>query len=322
MKKLKKKLELNQYLQELDMIKATVGFNSSLILSPYSDSTALRHGDLLYRSISMLTDFNERLAEMYMINSKMIKYDICDPLGVTFYRMHGALIAQSMNHMLYSSKDKLIKLPKPLSVKKPIDEAILRRRSKRNFVNVPISLQMLSTILYYSQGITGRLPIIGISSKVFASLEIKLRATPSAGALYPIDLYVIALNVKDLKPGIYIYEPNEHALICMKGGIKKEEVLKCFVPSTITPLHIENVSVIIILVSNIWKTLRKYGNRGLKFIFIEAGQISENIHLIAQSLGCASVDVAAFYDREIEKLLNIDGISYFVILTILVGVST
>jgi SagB-type dehydrogenase family enzyme len=113
--------------------------------------------------------------------------------------------------------------------------------------------------------------------------------------------------------------PVDNSLVSINNTISKEQIFSSF-DSSSEVIQIRNASFIIVITGKIWKLIRKYGNRGLKFMFIEAGEISQNIHLSAQSMGVGTVDTAGYYDNEIEKIVGIDGINEFIMHSIIGGI--
>ncbi len=303
--------------EEIHLFRGVMSFNSMTVLSPFAKSTAILSGDLMFRSFPYLDE--GRIAELYMLNSKSTRHQLNDLIGVNLYKSPLALASQIKNEERIVDEDRVIQLPPPRDVKERLDRIIQHRRSVRKWADIPVPLQLLSTLLHNGAGTTGELRVTGLASEFFAPLRIHLRAAPSGGALYPISLYLIANKVKELAPGIYKYDSPHHRLIIVKEGLDIDELRKCFSVSEDT-LNVREAAFIIVMVADLWKTMRKYGNRGLRYIFIEAGEIGENIHLTATGLRLGTVDVAGYYDPELEEFLGIDGITQHVIITILGGV--
>ncbi|HEA46889.1 MAG TPA: SagB/ThcOx family dehydrogenase [bacterium] len=181
-------------------------------------------------------------------------------------------------------KEDNIVLPKPrLKSNLSIEEAIARRRSRRLYKKEPITLKELSQILWAAQGITGQ---VG---------GFKLRTAPSAGALYPIELYVL------LPKGVYHYLPEEHKLEKIKGGDLRSDLAE----AALGQQWIREASCNIIITAVYERTMAKYGKRGIKYAILEAGHVSENIYLQAESLGLGTVNIGAFGDVQVQKVLGI-----------------
>lgn len=186
---------------------------------------------------------------------------------------------------------KMVKLPEPKYRGKVLEEAIERRRSVRNYSSKAITQAQLSQLLFAAQGITDQ--IDGHA----------LRAAPSAGALYPFEVYVIVNNVKNLTRGIYHYAVLEHVLELIEEGDFRKKIINAGLGQDI----LGKAGVTFVLSAVFDRTRSKYGERGYRYIYMEAGHISQNIYLQAVSLGLGSVGVAAFFDEKVNKLIGVDG---------------
>ncbi|MEW6094927.1 MAG: SagB/ThcOx family dehydrogenase [bacterium] len=198
-------------------------------------------------------------------------------------------------------KAKKIKLPQDFKYRGiSVEEAIVKRRSKRNFLPKPISLEELSCLLHYASGITG----YG-----------RLRAAPSAGALYPIEIYPVIHQVKDITPGIYHYSIEDHSLELLEEGDYRHKLSQ----HCLGQKFVAEAAVAFIMTAVFARTKWKYRNRAYRYVLIEAGHIGENIYLSATSLGLGTCAVGAFFDDQINKELNIDGIKEAAIHITVVG---
>jgi SagB-type dehydrogenase family enzyme len=185
-----------------------------------------------------------------------------------------------------------ISLPKPLEkAGTDLFEVIRSRRSRRRYSRKPLTLDEISTLLYYTVGITGRTWWGGPK-----------RVYPSAGALQPVEAYLVALNIKDLSQGIYHYNPGEHVLERLKEG----DYGKILGEIALDQEHVSEASANIILTIVYRRTASKYGLRAYKYALLDTGFAGQNIYLVAEALGLATVAVGAFYDKELCRLLEID----------------
>jgi SagB-type dehydrogenase family enzyme len=190
-----------------------------------------------------------------------------------------------------------IELPNPEYKGMTVEEAIKKRRSIRSYSTKPISEAQLSQLLFAAQGVTGKM-----HSKA-------LRAAPSAGALYPFEIYIIVNNVKDLPQGIYHYSVLDHTLEMVKPGDFRRQITN----AGLNQEMLGNAGVTFVL-SAIFDRIRyKYGERGYRYVYMEAGHISQNIYLQTVSLGLGSVCVGAFSDEKVNKLIDVDGVKEAVI---------
>jgi len=193
----------------------------------------------------------------------------------------------------------IIKLPTPqLKGKVSLEETILRRRSVRRYRKEPLQLSQLSQILWSAQGITG--------TKAF-------RAAPSAGATYPIEIFVvvgkqsvIASKARQasetLLAGIYHYETNSHSLNLHKIA----DLRPGLASATLDQEFIIDAPVDIVICALYHRTSYMYGRRGERYVHMEVGHVGENIHLQAVALGLATVEIGAFNDEDVSRVLEVD----------------
>jgi SagB-type dehydrogenase family enzyme len=154
-----------------------------------------------------------------------------------------------------------------------------------------MSLAQLAELLFAAQGVTARTD------------GYMLRSAPSAGALYPMEIYVFANNVSDIAPGIYHYNVREHALEQVAVGDFRKKISHAALYQGV--LGRANVTFALAAVFD--RTRSKYGERGYRYVYLEGGHISENIYLQAVSLGLGSVAVGAFRDGDVNELIGLDG---------------
>ncbi|MEA3560691.1 MAG: SagB/ThcOx family dehydrogenase [Candidatus Omnitrophota bacterium] len=181
----------------------------------------------------------------------------------------------------------VIKLPvvKPIG-KMSIEQAISNRRSRRKFKDKPLKQRDLSHILWAAQGITA---------------ESGFRVTPSAGATFPLTLYVVIGRVDDILPGVYRYRPEGHCLKAMSDkDLRSKLALRALGQDMIA-----KAPVSIVIAADYKRTTDRYGKRGIRYVDMEAGHASQNIYLECESLGLGTCAVGAFADRIVKELLGI-----------------
>lgn len=182
----------------------------------------------------------------------------------------------------------IIQLPDPqLSGNAPLEEAILHRRSTRSYTADSLSLQEIGQLLWAAQGIT--------------DAHRGLRAAPSAGALYPLEVYVVSTKVNELPVGLYHYNPKDHAL----GIISRENLNPALAKSALSQPTILQAPVVFIITGVYDRTTAKYGERGIRYVHLEAGHAAENICLEATGLKLGIVTAGAFRDNEVSETLNL-----------------
>ncbi|MEW6456881.1 MAG: SagB/ThcOx family dehydrogenase [Acidobacteriota bacterium] len=172
----------------------------------------------------------------------------------------------------------------------PIWECLQRRRSIRNYKNKAVSIKDLSQILWASSGI------------VTKKYGIELRTSPSAGALYPIEIYVFIFNVNGVKKGIYHLNVYEWKLKGIKEGDFSSEIAKASIYQT----FIEDAAFTIFLTSVTKRTTRRYRERGVRYILMDLGCIIQNIYLAVTSLNLGGCVIGAFYDDQVNKILEVN----------------
>ena len=183
-----------------------------------------------------------------------------------------------------------IQLPNPRGFRGlSLEEAIIRRRSHRAFDPAPISLSILSRLLFAAQGVTDP--------------ESGLRAAPSAGALFPIETYVVVNHVDEIAQGIYRYLVGAHALTPIRQGDFSEQIMR----AALNQEFVARASICVILAAIFQRMTWKYRDRTYRYILLEAGHIGQNIYLAATSMGLGACAVGAFYDDLVNDLLGIDG---------------
>lgn len=180
----------------------------------------------------------------------------------------------------------IIKLPKPkYDGKTSVEKALLKRRSVREYKDKPLTLAEISQLLWAAQGITD---------------PEGLRTAPSGGALYPLEVYVAAGDAKDLPAGIYKYQPQKYELVKVAEGDKRNELYNAAFEQS----SIKNAPISIIFSAVYRRTTVKYGERGIRYVYMEAGHVAQNIFLQAVSLNLGTVVMGAFSDKEVKKVIN------------------
>ncbi|MCA6214610.1 MAG: hypothetical protein PWP49_1512 [Thermococcaceae archaeon] len=186
-----------------------------------------------------------------------------------------------------------ILLPEPrLEGTMSVEEAIAKRRSIRTYKNQPISIEELAQLLWACQGITHE----------------DKRAAPSAGATYPFEIFVVVGKVEGLQPGIYYYNPLDHSLTLIKEGDFRRELQE----AALNQKWVGDAAVDIVLVAFYERTTRIYGERGIRYVHMEAGHIGQNIYLQATALGLGTVAIGAFHDDEVAKIIGTEGAPLYI----------
>ncbi|MFQ5864347.1 MAG: SagB/ThcOx family dehydrogenase [bacterium] len=160
--------------------------------------------------------------------------------------------------------------------------ALAQRRSVREFSDRDLTLAEIGQILWAAQAITD-------------SIE-GFRTAPSAGALYPLEIYVVN------KDGQFHYRPKDHTLV--QNG--NEDVRQKLTRAALDQMFVEEAPCVFVITAIYERTIGKYGERGVRYVHMEAGHLAQNILLQAVALGLGGVPVGAFYDREVAQILKLN----------------
>ena len=203
----------------------------------------------------------------------------------------------------YGSVPKVKLSPPSFDKEISIWEVMRSRRSVREFREEPLSLDDLSQILWASQGVTRETQGIG------------LRTAPSAGALYPVETYLVINNVSELESGIYHYAVETQELELIKKGDFRNPVARAALDQEAA--HFANV--VFVWTAIFERSKWKYNQRAYRYVYLDAGHIAQNVALSAVALGLGSCQIAALYDEEANGMLGVDGINESTIYMTAVG---
>lgn len=195
--------------------------------------------------------------------------------------------AQPGNTKMTVDAEGVVILPAPAKDREmSVEAALQERRSVRDFAASPIGLETLAQLLWAAQGVT--------SPEGF-------RTAPSAGALYPLELFVVAGEVSSLSAGVYRYEPDRHQLLPIVSGDRRHELAAAALHQT----WIADAPAVVVVTAVFERTMGKYGERGIRYVHIEAGHATENLCLQAVSLGLGTTVVGAFSDDGVKRVLGL-----------------
>jgi SagB-type dehydrogenase family enzyme len=198
-----------------------------------------------------------------------------------------AVLALPLADAAHSQPSPSIELPEPDRVgTMPVESALQQRRSVRTYEREAMTLDEVSQLLWAAQGVTR---------------EEGYRTAPSAGALYPLEVYVVAGQVEGLDEGVYRYRPEDHTLRATASGDRREDLARAALDQT----WVRAGAVAIVITAVYERTKRKYGNRGVRYARMEAGHAAQNIYLQATTLTLGTVLVGAFDDDAVRALMNV-----------------
>ena len=185
----------------------------------------------------------------------------------------------------------VIRLPQPRhDSHTSVERTLLERRSVRDFKKDDLlTLEEVSQLLWAAQGVT--------SAESF-------RTAPSAGATYPLEVFIAVGNVRNLPAGIYHYHPNGHHLTNVEKGDRRKDLSV----AALEQQFIRDAAAVIVFSAVYDRTTLKYGERGKRYVHIEVGHAAQNVCLQAVALNIGTVTVGALRDDEVKKILKLtDG---------------
>jgi SagB-type dehydrogenase family enzyme len=175
----------------------------------------------------------------------------------------------------------IITLPEPNNDSQmPLEKAIAARRSRRDFSPQPLTLEQIGELVWAAQG---------------QDAAGRYRTAPSAGATYPLELFVVASQ------GLFRYLPAKHSLEKHSG----RDLRAALASAAWGQNFIEEAPLTLVFTAEFARTTRRYGERGIRYVYMEAGHAAQNVHLQAESLGLGSVAVGAFDDDSVSKVLSL-----------------
>lgn len=192
--------------------------------------------------------------------------------------------------------------PKP-AAKSALANSLKTRKSVRDFSQKPISIKNLSYLLWASNGITRE------------EYGYEFRTAPSAGALYPVETYLVINNVETVPKGVYHYSVKKHLIEELKTGDFGDAIARAALDQAMCA----ESAVVFIWTSIFQRSKYKYGERAYRYVYLDAGHIAENLALASVSLGLGSCQVGALYDDEVNEVIGVDGVEESVLYMSVVG---
>ncbi len=169
--------------------------------------------------------------------------------------------------------------------------AIAKRRSVRNFKDAALTTQDLSRLLWATQGITRR------------DMGFEFRVCPSAGALYPVETYLVINNVQGIETGIYHFNIPDFSLEQLRKGDFRLQIAQAALDQDMAYA----ANAVFVWTALFGRAKWKYEQRAYRYVYLDAGHIAQNLALAAVALSLGTCQIAALYDEEVNALLDIDG---------------
>ncbi len=245
---------------------------------------------------------NSSLSEVSIIN---ISAGIDNALKDDRFRAH----LYHNKNFVSESTVALIPPDESLFSDEPLPSVLLKRRSVRAFVNEPVSQKAFSNLLYFSFGINGHY------NETKEHTRMNLYAFPTAGGICSLMFYVVVLNVEGIANGIYLYNPIKHCLNIICKNFTHDEYRNLTASISLTA----NAAFSIHIVGDMKYTGYKYGNRGYRFMHLEAGHAVQNIYLTSTGMALGAIASGGFFDNGFFKYLSIDCEQKFLIYEVFVG---
>jgi SagB-type dehydrogenase family enzyme len=198
-------------------------------------------------------------------------------------------VSESKQNTSRQTETSIVKLPPPrLDGPTSLEQSMNKRRSVRVYGSSPIGLGDVSQLLWAAQGIT--------------NAENGHRTAPSAGALYPLEVYIVAGNVTGLAPGVYKYGSRDLTLTRVREGDVRSELYR----AALEQESVRDAAAVIVLSAVYERTAVKYRQRAERYVHMEVGHAAQNVLLQAVSLGLGSVPVGAFDDAHVKEIVCLE----------------
>lgn len=175
-----------------------------------------------------------------------------------------------------------------------LEEALNGRRSERNFIDKPISIDKLGQLLWSVYGVTKPM-----QQERFGG---GFKTAPSAGATYPLEIYAAVKNVEGLESGLYRYIPSNHSILKVSEGVDPSKLREV----SYNQKMVGEAPVVICFAAVFSRTTNKYGDRGReRYVCMDLGHAAQNLYLQSYTLGLGTCAVGAFNDKELHSLLKL-----------------
>ena len=247
---------------------------------------------------------------------------IAENIGADFVRLTRYIYERESDQTLgiprpdaiKASSGEAVTLPAVGKIARPaitLEKAMEQRRSLRNHARLPLSLEELSFLLWASSW-----------ARDFRSSErneITLRNVPSAGSRHPLETYLDIRRVNLLKPGLYHYHPIKHCLVLLDDSAQKARQIY---DGCMRQEMVATAAVNFIFSAVPYRTIWRYGQRGYRYLYLDAGHVGQNLHLAAEAIGGGACMIGAFLDEAMNEALGLNGSDEYVIYVASVGKKT
>lgn len=208
----------------------------------------------------------------------------------------------------YDKSQPVVRLTKPSEIITEfvdVRKIIEQRKSIRRYSNIPLTMDQLSYLLWCTQGV----------KEVFQGTA-TLRNVPSAGARHAFETYLLINNVDGITPGLYRFLILEHSLLSV--SLDKDMADK-ITQACLNQTFIKSSAVTFLWIAVPDRMNWRYGERGYRYLYLDAGHVCQNLYISAESIDCGTCAIAAYTDDELNFILGLDGKEQFVIYLATVG---
>lgn len=260
--------------------------------------------DALTYSMVRVFDGNHDENETFHEFTKLNRHNI-HKLGARVGEIRGSVELQALLTRSWKSyaDAPTVSLPPPDLGTMTLQDALATRRSvsseSSTFATGPVTLQQLGSVLAYSYG-----PMRELRSSSMRTSQ-HLRASPSAGALYPLEIYPLVFDCEGLPTGIYHYRVIDHGLEQIRVGSPRVE----FLETTTYGELLSGAAVILVVTAMFHRTYSKYLQRGYRFLMNDVGALLQSFYLTGTALGLGTCAIGGFYDDELGAMLDVDNVN-------------
>lgn len=182
-----------------------------------------------------------------------------------------------------------------------VEQALSARRSIREFAEDSLALDQIAQLLWAAQGVTAAVGKPAMWRDEWGPWRGGVRTAPSAGALYPLEVYLVAGHVAGLAAGLYRYVPGDHALERLRTG----DLRRGLAEVALRQAAIANAPAALVITGVYQRSAAKYGERATRYVHIEVGAVGQNVYLQAETLGLGTVFIGAFRDEAVQVALGL-----------------
>ncbi|MEV6239792.1 SagB/ThcOx family dehydrogenase [Lentzea sp. NPDC051838] len=261
------------------------------------------------------TNVLPRVADEFLVASRNRRHDRETQLSVTHYFTDAVTTVLSQVGVESARDAERVPLGTSAAAGAGFTDVIGRRRSVREFTGGELSLRQLAFLLRCGGSESAEVDAL-LSDD--STVPLRLRTAPSGGGLYPVEMWVAARGIGGLRKGVYRYLPRADELELWSGETSVDAVLESCVDNA-GGIDLKSTAAVLLFVAQPWRSMRKYGPRGMRFVLHETGAIAQNVHLAATALEVGSVDYSSYYDDETHAALDVDGVFRAVVHMVLLG---